>query len=185
MSHISSLLILLVVYCNTFSQTAQDYKDYIKLQAEAAPAFDTYTINIAFGNNITITDAERFTGKTLSQDEYENMFYYGSDIYIDNRKSKKIFETIKNCNLKGIRKVSTVKHVSNEVSYWDITIYVKDGYLAKVWGSPNNSTMFISEFAISVNTDEKTAKNLKKAIIELAKLSGALDVIDGDTLFDK
>jgi hypothetical protein len=157
-----------------FSQTKQDYRDYIKSHSEASPSLGNYVINIGFGSDLAKVDASTFAGKTLTEEEYQNIIFVNSNVYLDNSKSQKFFEVVRSADLRGVRKVSTLSKSNDEGAYFEIIIYINDGFLCKEWSSPNSSTKPISSISINVRTDETTATNIKKAMIALAKLCGPL-----------
>lgn len=182
MKNISLFLLFIANIQSIYSQTELDYKEYIKLNVESLPPLDNCNNNLIYGPDIRKVNADKITGKTLTTAEHDNLLIYGEEIYLDKTQSILILEIVRCCDLRAIRKVSTIKKTStNGVVYYDIYIYLKEGGLGTEFS--DNKVTSITEFSIGVKTDETTAKNIKKAIIALAKLKGSIDVIDGDNLF--
>lgn len=178
------VLITLLLYTHKcYSQIEDDYKDYIKLHVESYPVLGNYDNNIAFENHILKADADRFSGKTLSATEYKHLLMFVNTVYLDQSKSAIAFEVIRTCDLGGLRKISTVKMTHKGIPFYDLILYLKEGYLCKEWSSPTDKASSISKISIGIKTSEDITRNLKKSIIKLAQLYGATNVIDGDNLF--
>jgi hypothetical protein len=177
------LAITTLLFCQiVFSQTKTDYIEYIKSHGMISYAYNV-SIKLSFGYDISKFDANKFTGRSITDEEYKNLFVSDQTIYTED-KTPKVYTEIVSCfDLRGIRKVSTVKTQNDEGVYYSILIYINNGYICNSWISLNNSLKSDSKQEITIKADETIANNVKKAFIELAKLCGAVNVIDGDNLF--
>jgi hypothetical protein len=174
---------LLFIIKNSISQTKQDYFEYVKEHVETSPALDNYLTYIMLGTSIPRDKINRFTGTNLSDEQYQNLFIYHSKVYKDEYKTNKMLELIRYCDLRGIRKVSSVKKSNSEGTYYAITLYIKAGYLCRVYKPEDLMPENQEDLLLHARINETTANNVKKALINLAKLAGSTNVIDGDALF--
>ena len=156
--------ILFTFLINSLSaQSKQDYFEYIVNQTEGSSSKSNYTTIVALGNQISKSDAEKFTGTRLNDDQYQNLFIVASEIYADKTKTNKFLEIIRTIDMSGIRKVTTKKSQNNEGNFYQISIYVNDGFICREWGSNDRSAISIDHIDLNVRTDESTAINIKKA----------------------
>jgi hypothetical protein len=185
-NYMKSLLFILLTLSfsfYSFSQTKQDYKDFIKSHSESSPPLPNYEISIAFGDQLFLKDAKKFAGIELTKDEFQNLILISSSVYTDDTKSNLAFEVIRSFDISGVRKVSLIKKTQEQDIIYEIKLYIKSGYLVKEWNSISQKIKEIESISLLINSDENTADNIKKAFIELAKLSGSVDVFDADDLF--
>jgi hypothetical protein len=174
-----SILITLIISQNVFAQSIQDYKEYIKDNVEAAPPLNNYMNLIYFGTMLDQSLANRITNKSLSYDEYSNLFVYGYDIFMNANKVNKAWSTFYSCDLRKIRK-ATVIEAESEIQ---IIIYLQVGYSCTEYSTPS-TFKYRDNINIGLKTSKKTAENIKNAIIKLAELSGAGPVLDGNSMFN-
>lgn len=174
--------LLMFGFSLSYAQTVQDCHDFIRTNIESSPAFDNYINKIYFGQGLTKTDANKYTGKYLTDEEYKNLFVYSNQVYLDKRKIDMAFMVCRSFDLRGIRKVSTVKTNSNNVDYYYVIVTLANNYKGYKY-STTGPIEEISELKIGVRTDDVTANKIKKAIIALSKLSGNTNVVDGDDMF--
>jgi len=185
MKKILLLSLLIILSVKNYSQSKQDCKDFIKTNIESNSPLNNDIIYIYYGQEISKDDAEKFTGKNLSQNEYYNLLIINENIYTDEYKTKLYFQAFRICDLSGVSKVSINKKTSSKgVDYFEIHIYINTGYICTQYYIPElNKPENRKEISVGVKVDENTAKKIKKAIIALAKLYGSNSVIDGDELF--
>jgi len=171
--------IILIFSFDVFAQTIQDYKEFIKDNIEAAPPLSNYINIVYFGSMLDKSVANNVTGNSLSDDEFNNLFIYGYDIYVNGNKVNKAWSTFYSCDLRRIRKVSVVD-AESEIQ---VILYFQSGYLCTAFTTPN-TFKYQDNINIGLKTAKKTAENIKIAIIRLAELSGAGKVSDGNLLFN-
>lgn len=183
MKKIYLIVIILFFLSPVWGQTKLDYNDYIKTTCVASNGISVYNNIIVFKKDLDITDVNFYTGKSLSNEQYESFFAYGIEVYSNSNKTDKLFEVVRSCDLRGIRKVATNRKSNSDGYYYQIIIYLDDAFYCTEWASVEGKVKPIDEIAISIKDNKTTANNVKKAFLELAKLHGAKNVIDGDNLF--
>lgn len=172
-----SLLVFTVI---VFGQTSQDIKDFIIEKVDANDPIPSYD-NAVFFQNILRHDVEKLAGKKLSDGEYQNIFIYGRDCYMDNNRNKWMFSVSQIIDLRGISKVS-VTYNTGKQNFYAINVYKNPGYFATEY---SNSTLNnpkwegIDKMSILIGDNKEAAIQIKKAIISLC-LNQGIVVKDGD-----
>lgn len=162
---------------NLYGQTKHDTKDFIIEKVTANSPLENY-ITYIFFQNIFKSDAEKLSGKTLTEEEFDNILIFARDIYTDKSYNKSIAETI---DIRDITKVSTTRTVE-KINYYTITVYIGEKYYSKKYKYSSISGIeheYLNKMEILISDNKETAIKIKKAIIHLAKLYG-VNAKDGD-----
>lgn len=174
--------ILVITFSSSivYGQSLKDTKDFIIEKITANNPLPNYD-NAVFFQNILKKDAYNLVGKKLSKKEFENLFVYGRDVYMNSSKRNAIISVAESIDLRGIEKVTTTRKTGDH-TYFVITIYVSGDYLAKKyeWTSLDETTIsYLDKMKILIADNRNIVERIKKAIIHLGKLKG-VSVKDGD-----
>ena len=164
--------------CQTVPElTMDDYKGFLKEYLELSAPTKKYKIYVNYGNNINTINT-LISGKNLTSEEKSFLFYYDAKIYFDDAKTQLFFEIIHLFDIRGISKVSTEVIEGNTNGH--VIIDFNSEYLCKNFDPIENTNVSIDKIELDVNTTEISLEEIKNAFINMAKISGVKNVVDGD-----
>ena len=180
-SILSMLILAFVLITNSFSQSAQDTKDFIREKIEAnnpIPSYDNYAIF----ENILKPDADYLAGKKLTNEEFNHLFIYGRECHMDDNPSSGVWLTVAECiDFRGITKVSTTRN-TGKYNYYSIRVYISGNYHAKKYYHVTGEEAkweYLPYMEILIGDNAEAANKIKKAIIHLGESYG-ISIKDGD-----
>ena len=174
------LLFGLILIGNSFAQSAQDTKDFIRenIDANELPSYD----NFVFFENILKSDADYLAGKTLTKDEFEHLFICGRECHLNDNRSSGIWLTVAECiDIRDISKVSTTRNTGTD-NYYSIKVYLSGKYYAKKYNHSMGQDAkweYLPHMEIFIGDNAEAASKIKKAIIHLGTVYG-ITIKDGD-----
>jgi hypothetical protein len=178
---LSTLLLGFVLITNSFAQSAQDTKDFIREKIDANDPIPSYD-NFVFFENILKPDADHLAGKKLTDEEFKHLFIYGRECHINDNRSSGIWLTVAECiDVRGITKVSTTRNTGKD-NYYSIKVYLSGEYYAKKYyhGMGEDAKWeYLPHMEILIGDNAEAANKIKKAIIHLGQVYG-ITIKDGD-----
>jgi len=172
----------LLFFNQIFAQTVQDTKEFIIEQVKSNPPLSNYVNYIFFKDNILKWDADKLAGKTLSTQEFENLFIYSREVYYREGMTGWLWSVAEIIDIRDMRKVSIQKSNGNNGEvFYSINIYLNDIYFNTSYYSDKNKkeNKYLDVMKIVIGNNYEASVKIKKAIIHLGKLYG-VTVIDGD-----
>lgn len=165
----------------TIAQSLKDTKDFLKNIIGVSEPLPNYDNAMLFFEDVLKSDADRLSGKTLTQEEYENIIIFGRDVYMNGREGW-LFSHAECADLRDLDKVSIIKSENKGKYAYVIVVYFKGNYYKKKYVRTMNSQPkyeYLEKMNILINNDYEVALKIKKAIIHIGKLYG-ITVRDGD-----
>lgn len=193
--NILTFCIIALFSVQSFSQTKQETKNFIKDEVSRTRPFDALGSHyrIYFKENISKEELDNRINRTTSipLETYNNMllvedkFYVYANNYLGSKLSMTVLKII---DIRDIKSVSIQDDSGFSGSYW-INLYIGGKYFRYSYSYRENNDN-ISKYTIgteekitfNAGEDYETAQRIKKAIIHLGKLYGVI-VTDGDNLF--
>jgi hypothetical protein len=168
----------LISFISINAQSLEDTKDFLINEINSNPPQKNYTYSLYFKDNITPSDANLYSNKKLTNDEYENLFFF---IYeISNNSGGYGISRGFFLDIRDISKVTTTQIFSE--NYNKLTLYIENKYYAKEFTetmSTDAKWEYFSKFEIFISGDFSNLQKVKKALIHLGSLKGK-SVKDGD-----
>ncbi|MDO8369046.1 MAG: hypothetical protein Q7T20_19775 [Saprospiraceae bacterium] len=181
MKNFKLVLGLLLFTTAIFGQTVQDSKDYISEKVGGSNPLPNYANKIFF-TNILRPDAEMLVGRKLSDDEFNHLFIYARDVYVDDNRSKWAWTVAQSVDIRGITKVSATR-TTGQQNFYTITVYLDENHLAKQYSESSFDKKpkyeYISKMEILISDDSNIANNVKRAVIKMGEFYG-ISIRDGD-----
>ncbi len=176
------IILILLVFISTIccGQSKADIKDFLKEKVEAGEPLDNYKYTLAFSDDLLKIHAETFVGQQISEAQFQNLFFFATEIYLTNKKNQLLVEIINSGDFEGVKKVSTTKSREKGIDFYTIIVYMREGFIGTKY---TDTAENLEKIPLALSCDANTAQSIKKAFIKLAELSGAKNVIDGDDLF--
>lgn len=181
MKKIGSILGLLLFVSAIFGQTLQDSKDFISEKIGASNPLPNYDNNTFFSSDILREDAEMLVNRKVSDDEFEHLFIYMRDVYLDETRNKWAWTVAECLDIRGAIKVSATR-VTAKDSYYNVTIYMNKDYLSKRYSKSSGANKRhedMTKMEILISDDFEVANNIKKAIIKMGQFYN-VSIRDGD-----
>lgn len=180
MKHLILFTLIFFSFYGIKAQSLQDIKDFITENVTANNPLPNYA-NFVIFQHVIKSDIEELAGKQITDIEFDNLFVYGYDCFMDASKQSVVWSKANIIDIRGVNKVSTVFN-SDSPTYYSINLYLSNGYLARKYSNTRGSGPKrdnIDKVEISLSNNKATAERIKKAIISLGKLKG-VEITDGD-----
>jgi hypothetical protein len=187
MKNIFIILVLFISFVNTsYSQmpSVEDTKGYVMRAVNGNPPLENYHTAMFFNNDILKTDAETYAGKKLTDDEFENIIMFGSDVYRQGRTGW-LWTHISTADIRDMHKIEIKKsgdgngqHCCYIISVYFHGYYHKNFY-EKSNSNPTPKNKYLDKMEIFIGNNYEEVVSIKKVLILLAHLKGK-DVMDGD-----
>ncbi len=179
----TSIILLFISSISSYSQSLGDMKEFIVEYIDANPAISSYDNYAMFKDDILKLHIKTFTGREVSQEEYENCFIYGIEAYTGENKSGNIWmEEAQVIDIRGIKKISTTKVADKNRNFYKIKLFINNGYLSTKYQKTTSTEPKISstsELEIYISDNSSAALKIKKAFIKMGELIG-ITITDGD-----
>jgi hypothetical protein len=171
MKKIQVTLSFLIFVSIAFSQSLQDSKDFISEKISASNPLSNYDNNVFFSENILRQDAENLVNKNLSDIEFEYIFIYMRDVYLDGTQNKLAWTVAECVDIRGIDKVS-VTRVMGEQPFCNVTVYMDEGFLSRNYSRVSGQEAEhgnIPKMQILISDNLSVANSIKRAIIKMGE----------------
>ncbi len=173
----------LLLSVSAYSQNTQDLMEYIKSNITRYPSAKNMQNYIFFKDDILQFHLSKFTGKEVSDEVFPFIFIFGVEIHegssLLNEIKGEFAETI---DLRAIRKIETVHNSKSEFPSSKLLLYLRDGYLAKVFykeGSYEEIKELDGIMEITIENNKNVAEKIKKAFFKLGENLN-IEITDGD-----
>jgi hypothetical protein len=174
---------LLLLSSLVFSQSTQDLKEYIKSNITRYPSGENIRNYAIFTDDILQLHLRVFTGKEVSDIEFQNIFIFGAEIHKGNSILNDVqAEFVATIDLRAIRKIETLQNPKSEPPNSKLLLYLREGFLSKAFYKEDDNEE-VKELGgimeITIDNNENVTEKLKKAFIKLGENLN-INIKDGD-----
>lgn len=167
----------------SYSQNTKDIKEYIKSYISRYPINENIRNYAYFEDDIMQFHLEYFTGEKVTDEVFPFIFIFGVEIHKGNSVLNEIeSELAMTIDLRGVRKIQTFHNKSAKNKGSKIVLYLKKGYLAKLFIKENGVKQIESLngiMEITIEKNKEIIQKLKKAFISLGD-KFSIEIKDGD-----